>query len=123
MDCLGGLHPQRVESGITPGLPDIYFIGGWIECKHVNGWPARGGPLRLSHFTPQQKAWHRMHYRCGGNSFVMLQVGRDYLLFDGHTAVQILGEATEGQLRGWATAVWKNSVDRQEFRRSVSTTE
>lgn len=100
------LDALRVENPCHPGTPDVNYVGGWIELKQHDKWPAKPEtPLRLPHFTPQQKIWLSRRIRKGGRAFVLLQVARDYLLLDGQVASEILGEATEGELKAAALFV------------------
>jgi hypothetical protein len=87
-----GRDPQRVENAANPGCPDIEFIDGWIESKFLQRWPKKSGvPVKLSHFTRQQRAWHIRRTLAGGKSFVVLQCADEILVFDGATAAQRLG--------------------------------
>lgn len=115
---LGGYgHIVRVENKVEAGTPDVSycFTGfgeGWIELKHAASWPRRSNvPLRLPHFTSEQRAWLLQRWTAGGNAWLLLQVGTWYLLFDGKTAAYQVGRATQEELyqlakwhgrRGWA---------------------
>ena len=93
------LDAVRVENPCHPGTPDVNYIGGWIELKKVDKWPVREDtPLRLPHFTPQQKIWLDRRIRKGGEAYVLLQVSREYMLLRGDVAAKILGEATRDEL-------------------------
>lgn len=88
-----GLDPHRIESDVGLGIPDVNYVYGWIELKHVNAWPKRGGPLRMTHFSPQQRVWLSRRWRMKGNAFLLLRVGHEFLMFDGQTASEIIGFA------------------------------
>ncbi len=99
------LHPLgafAVENGgCHPGTPDIAYRDGWIECKATNQWPASmETPVRLDHdLTKQQRIWLMKWHRVNGRAFVMLNIAREWLLFDGLTAVSILGGKEGGTRR------------------------
>jgi hypothetical protein len=93
------LDPVRVENPIHPGTPDVNLCDGkWIELKCVDGWPAReSSPLRIRHFTPQQRVFlYRRWKYAPGSTYLLLEVRskRQWLLFDGDVAAKIVGRST-----------------------------
>ena len=76
---------KRIENNVSSGTPDVNYCiegeEGWIELKHAKEWPKRGGPLKLRHFTPEQRLWIYTRQKAGGKAFVLLKVARDYFLF------------------------------------------
>ena len=108
-----GWDPVRVENGVDQGCPDVNTIHGWFEYKHVKEWPKRGGPLRIPHFTAQQRVWLRRRWRAHGEgdsghgAWLLMQVDKDVLLFDGESAAKFVGVANKRDLFEAATAVWE----------------
>lgn len=119
-----GLHPVRIESHYTDqGIPDVNYRDGWVELKHVDDWPARGGPLKIKHFTKEQRSWLRQREACGGFAFLLLRVGQEWLLFRGTVAALSIGAATREQLYGVALARWVGRTPRPlELKRWLSRT-
>ena len=118
--ALRSLHAVSVEAGGAPGIPDVAHALGWMELKVVKAWPVRPDtPLRVPHFTAQQREWIRARctalvqlyenrnrgqpehlwpgMRWSGMT-VLIVVGREWLLLSGVTAVLRLGSATRVQL-------------------------
>lgn len=112
--ALKGRDAVAVENPIRPGTPDVNYIEGWIELKQIPAWPKRADtPVRIDHFTPQQRVW--LHRRClrGGRAHVLLLVGnKEWLLFQGEDAANHLGKIPKKQLLSLAIAVHLGSLDR-----------
>ncbi len=107
-----GVHLVPVENPKWPGTPDCNWcykaVEGWMELKHVPKWPARDHtPLRLPHFTVQQKLWIENRYRARGRVHVFLQVDKDYLLFSPPKCLQ-LGQEMKLDLYDLSDYCWTN---------------
>ena len=101
------LDAVPVENLVVPGTPDVEFIGGWIELKTEDDWPARPTtPLRLKRFEIEQRAWLRRRIRRGGRAWLLLRVKREWLLFRGDTAADILGDSPKALLIEAALRYW-----------------
>lgn len=98
------LDPISVENPAYPGTPDINYLHGWLELKQVEDWPVRGGPLRLPHYTQEQRLWALRRMKAGGRCYLLLRVNRDWMLFDGATAAQHLGHRTRDELLSFCLA-------------------
>lgn len=109
-------HPGHI------GTPDVNFVDGWMELKFADRWPPRGGVLRLEHFTQQQRVWLLKRHMAGGNVWLLLQVGKEWLLFDGQTASRSVGRVTRRELLRMATRHWPTRPPAREFQRCVSKT-
>jgi hypothetical protein len=116
-----------VENRAYPGTADVNYVEGWVELKWMPRWP-RGceiDPVRVKHFTPQQRVWLRRRWRRGGNVYLLLQAGQDWLLFAGDVAADLLGKVprpvlvenalahwkglNEQELKTWLTGIWRSS--------------
>jgi hypothetical protein len=92
IQALKPLDAISVENSCGPGTPDVNYIGGWLELKRVAAWPANlRTPVRIPHFSPQQKVWLARRCQRGGRAYVLLQVERDWFLIDGLVAASGLG--------------------------------
>lgn len=84
---------KRIENGVELGTPDVAYVlkvparpaaSGWIELKHLSGWPKRPGTaLNIPHLTVEQVVWlEGWEAVAGGGADLLLQVGPDYCFFD-----------------------------------------
>ncbi len=111
------LDAVSVENPAGPGTPDVNYIGGWIECKWLRAWPKRVGTVvKLDHpLLISQKVWIKRRIRRGGRAWVMLQRGREWLLFGGLGACDFLGSSTRAELYSHAFAHWEQGLDADEL--------
>lgn len=112
----------RVENPAWPGTPDVnYCIGyfeGWIELKNVATWPVREKtPLRVEHFTSQQRTWLTRRSQAGGTVWVLLRVAPiEWLLFEGQVAAALLGRVPRSVLYHRCVKRWENGLIGSELR-------
>lgn len=106
------LDPVSIENRCGIGTPDLNYVEGWIECKWMRSWPQKPETIvRLPHdFQPEQRAWAKRRRRAGGKCWFMLQVGREWLLFDSLLAAEVIGIMTRAELTAAATRHWKNGL-------------
>jgi hypothetical protein len=111
------LDAVRIENSCGKGVPDVNYVGGWLELKQQDNWPKRPTTkVRLDHdLTKEQRIWINRREKKGGTVFVLLQVARDYLLLSGGTAATIIGESTEAELREAALHVWDAKTMKEEI--------
>ena len=109
----------RPIDGVTTdqGVPDVECLLGWIELKHLPRFPARAGtPVRVPHFTREQRGWLRRRWRAGGHAYLLLGVGtRDdktaqWFLFQGDVAADRLGDMDRMELAAGCIAWWPNGL-------------
>lgn len=107
IQSLRGMHPVPVDNPRRAGTPDINYIEGWLELKYLPSWPKRAETkVKIRCWTKKQMIWHYLRTSSGGRSFVLLQVGRDHLLFDGGVAALCFNESTQEDMRRLAIKVW-----------------
>ena len=110
--ALKKLHAFAVENIVYPGTPDIAFIGGWIELKKLDEWPARATTkVKLPHYTVQQRAWAKVHHYRGGRSYWLLRVRKEWLLLHGAIAAEVVGTLTREELIGRSLLYMSNGFD------------
>ncbi len=114
--ALRALDAVAVENGCGVGTPDVNFVGGWVELKSVAAWPARPAtPLRVEHFTQEQRLWLARRTRAGGIALLLLKVGDDWLLFTGSVGAQVVGRATKADLFRVALRSWPGGLDDEDL--------
>lgn len=113
-----GLDPVRVENPSMPGTPDVNYIEGWIELKHADDWPPRGGPLRLKHRpTGEQKVWAFRRWHAGGTSSLLLRVNQEWFVFLGKDVREVWPreDPTEAIIRHWCHRAFNSPRDVADF--------
>lgn len=113
--ALRPLHAVSVENPAHPGTPDVNYCHGWIELKAASWWPERvATPLRVPHFTQQQKIWLMRRHRAGGRADVLLMVGNEWLRFSAEAAFEHLGKCNREDLILHSSTYWaKTPTDEQ----------
>lgn len=109
---LDGYDPVAVEVLIPSGFPDVSFINGLIELKYLPEWPVREAtPVRVDHFTRDQRAFLLKRWRAGRNAWLLLQVEDIWMLFDGETAARHVGFVPRAALTHAALFTWHSKPD------------
>jgi len=106
------LEATRHEDAYQRGIADVSFVQGsrvtavertetrhgWMELKYRGMAPIRAGTIcKIDHYTDDQRIWLRDKGNAGGMTFLMLQLGRSFLLFD-HIDCQTVGLVTSAEL-------------------------
>lgn len=91
--------PVSIENALTtPGLPDLCLTTGWAELKILSKWPVRAStPLRIDHFTAEQKRWAIWWTDHGGMYWLVVKVAREIFLFNAQQA-QKVGTLTRDEM-------------------------
>jgi hypothetical protein len=100
------LDPRRVENMLSIGTPDVNLTTGWVELKWCRSWPASGGPLRLDHFTDEQRRWLQRRWDAGGGAWLVLQVRQEWFVFNAPECHQV-GHLTHDELIACASAYFQ----------------
>jgi hypothetical protein len=112
----------RHEDSLQKGIADVSFVAnngyhGWIELKKIKEWPKRESTIvRIEHYTDDQRIWLKQKGRAGGCTWLFLQVGRDYMLFN-WKAAQEVGRLPKQQLMRSASLVSEKGMDWAELGR------
>jgi hypothetical protein len=115
--ALKHLDAMAVENAVQPGTPDVEFIGGWIELKSVDSKPKREDTVvRVDHFTPLQRLWLKKRRERGGRAWLLLRVGREWLLIDGKVAAAKVGSSTMADLIRLAVCHWPSTPSDESLR-------
>ena len=109
----------RIENSFFKGIPDVNFlidgIEGWIELKYREKFPVRTNtPIRLQHFTKEQKLWHKNRVENGGRTFLFVKVDKTYYLFKGKN-IQLVGDMNRKEMKSKSCKTWLNKVNFKEF--------
>lgn len=105
--ALKPLDAVSIENGVGAGTPDVNFIHGWIELKSIPRWPSRQRTIvPIPHFHRGQRMWLAQRWNAGGGAWLLLKVGREWLLFNAPEAVKWIGNGTQNDLIG--SCCWWN---------------
>lgn len=103
------IHGKSVENVVGPGTPDIESMCGHIECKKIPDWPVRPDtPVRVPHFTSQQRSWLATRCHLGGLAYMLIQIGSSYWLYWGLWAAQNVDRQPRAVME--ENALWSGSL-------------
>jgi len=121
--ALRPLDAFSVENSARNGTPDVNFTDGWVELKQVGKRPVRAEtPVRVAHFTVEQRVVLRRRWHRGGKAFVLLLIDGEWMLFDGCWAARFLGDVDYATLSLHALAHWVTGLDETELLEWMSET-
>lgn len=115
---LRNLDAIAVENPVGPGTPDVNCVLGWIELKSIDRPKKEGTPVdgNLEHFTQQQRNFLKRRWRSGGGAWLLVKMGRDWLIFDGLTAADKVGKGPDvAELCELALEVWPKAPTSEEL--------
>ena len=118
--ALRPLDPISVENPVHPGTPYVNCTVGWIELKYAAAWPMRDStPLRLPHFSPEQRVWLTRRWRSDQRAWLLLLVDQQWMLFPGETAAIFVGNEPRSVLEVVASKIWSPRLVDPELVRVV----
>ncbi len=98
MRALKPLHAIHISAD-QGGIPDISYANGWVELKAKGAWPLRPPtPLRIPHFTGEQRIFLANRTKAGGVADLLLQVGAEWFLLHGRLAARFLGQVPRNDI-------------------------
>ena len=122
--ALSSLDPVCIESPKTGlGIPDVNFIGGWIECKNLDAWPkgADDNPVRFPHpLTKEQGIWLYRRARAGGFAMVCAKVSSSWFLFDGIWIKDLWGKMTRPDMILEADLYMERGLDKERLLKFIA---
>lgn len=115
--ALKPIDAVSVENRVGPGTPDVNFIDGWVELKSLDTKPKRldTTKIKIDHYTPQQRAWILKRWMKGGKVFLLLQLEKEWFLFDGMYAARHVGKVVYQELIDNAVAYWPKKPKPEEL--------
>lgn len=114
--ALKSLHAISIENSCGVGTPDVNYSGGWIELKAMPYWPVgEYTPLRISHYTNEQRIWAIKRTKSGGRCDLLLKVGTEWFCFDGAIAARHLGKTHRERLISLAAYYWPRTPTNEEL--------
>ncbi len=120
------LDALAIESPSTGlGIPDVNFIGGWIECKWLRTWPkgCDTRPVRFGHpLTKEQQVWLWRRETRGGLALVAAQVSRSWFFWSGKHIKEnkLWDNMTRPQMIKEAVFYSPNGLEKQRLRDFLS---
>jgi len=118
---LSTLDACSIESPMTGiGIPDVNYIGGWIECKSMKAWPkgCDKNPVKFDHaLSKEQQVWLYRRERAGGVALVCAKVSTSWFFFSGRTIKEnnLWDNMTRPQMHHWAMKVFEKSLPQKEL--------
>lgn len=105
-----GADLTRIENAVQLGTPDVngcvFRTDFWCELKAMERWPKDPmAPLRIPHYTRNQRLWIRRRGKAGGRVFLLLRVTlpvHEWLLFGWEAAYAQVGNVPADELRSLA---------------------
>lgn len=117
--ALRQFDPIRIENRCELGTPDVNLApGDWIELKIAEP-PKRGGPLRIKHYSTEQRTWAIRRHKAGGRVWVLLKVRTEWLLIKGEVAAEILGNVNLEKLREASTGIWVKKLNHEQLQKII----
>lgn len=115
------LDPHPIENLLDKGTPDEWILTGAVELKWLREWPARAKtPVRLPHFTQEQKLWLSQRWAAGGGAWMLLQCKREWLIFCPDDPLFFnIGTLTADQLRLIARPWFKEKPSEDQLCRAL----
>lgn len=118
--ALKGLDPIRIENKCELGTPDVNIApGDWIELKIADAPKRDETPLRIKHYTQEQRTWAIRRHHAGGRVWMLLKIETEWLLLKGEIAAKYLGYVNLEKLREVSVGIWKRKLDQEEFRKII----
>lgn len=107
---------QRHEDRLSLGTPDVSYgilgVGGWVELKSLDHWPAdSSSPVPFPNLKPHQRVWLRRRGASGVPTYLLFEVkrSREYGLVRWNR-VEDLGYLPRRQLVAACDGFWRTQL-------------
>lgn len=118
--ALKSLDAVAVENPIRSGTPDVNFIGGWLELKWLRSWPKEEITIvSLPHYTQIQRRWAQRRFERGGYCGLLLQVGREWMLFKPPYSTTRVGRVNRDHLMRHCDLYHPKGLDYKDLRQHL----
>jgi len=109
-------HAQRHEDVSAQGVPDVSYgvnsKNGWIELKVIKEYPKCNTTLiKIRHLTPMQRNWLKARGETGGSCCILLQVEKDYYLFDWTKVCELNKGIPRNKMKYHAITSYRNKIN------------
>lgn len=108
-------HAIAVEDACVKGIPDVNCTLGWLELKSIDLPKKPDTPVRVPHFTQDQKVFLRLREHAGGLAVLLLKAGSWWLVFDAETAYEIVGKVPLSTLVDRCIGGWGRKPKKDEL--------
>lgn len=109
------LHAVSIENGVGVGTPDVNCALGWVELKCADVPADPDARVGVPHFTREQRAWLRKRASVGGSCWVLLKVGKWWLVLGATVACELLDKVPLGRLIDECEDGWPRTPRSEEL--------
>jgi hypothetical protein len=116
----------RIESSTNKGIADVAYCinthSGWLELKYLDAWPKRAATfVKVPSLTLDQVLFLERWYDSGGAAYLLLRVGRSYMLLNSSTTRALWNGISRDELKAHAIVQGSNHLPTLALIRALTT--